>query len=124
VDAQKDENVTWNWGNFLQTVINFFIVSACVFIIVKVYQIGRTKAEVTDKECDYCLKKIPVNAVRCPDCTTWLDWDACAKAANMEKIATAAAMSTMNANLANMATPYVDYSGSDIQQAQASLARF
>ncbi|KAF9537035.1 hypothetical protein BGW38_010097, partial [Lunasporangiospora selenospora] len=36
--AQKDSALTWNWGNFLQTVINFFIVSACIFILVKVYE--------------------------------------------------------------------------------------
>lgn len=27
--------MTWNWGNFVQTVINFFIISGCVFILVK-----------------------------------------------------------------------------------------
>ncbi|KAF9955745.1 hypothetical protein BGZ70_010131 [Mortierella alpina] len=122
--AQKAENITWNWGNFIQTVINFFIVSACVFVIVKVYQIGRQKTEVTEKECDYCLKKIGLNAVRCPECTTWLDWDACAKVANMEKIASAAAMSAMNASAATMGPAYVDFPAPDLQQTQASLARF
>ena len=33
--AQSHGEITWNWGNFLQTVINFFIVSGCVFLIVK-----------------------------------------------------------------------------------------
>ncbi|KAF9576578.1 hypothetical protein EC968_006925 [Mortierella alpina] len=125
LEAQKAENITWNWGNFIQTVINFFIVSACVFVIVKVYQIGRKKIEVTEKECDYCLKKIGLNAVRCPECTTWLDWDACAKVANMEKIASAAGMSAMNASAANMGGPaFVDFPAPDHQQTQASLARF
>ncbi|KAF9311030.1 hypothetical protein BG003_007844 [Podila horticola] len=27
--------LSWNYGNFLQTVINFFIISACVFVVVK-----------------------------------------------------------------------------------------
>ncbi|KAF9179418.1 hypothetical protein BGZ49_005153 [Haplosporangium sp. Z 27] len=86
--AQAEGNITWNWGNFLQTVINFFIVSGCVFLIVKVYQIGRnTKTEVTEKSCDYCGKKVPIKSVRCPMCTTWLDWDVCTKVANMERIA-------------------------------------
>ena len=53
-----------------------------------VYEVSRnSKKEVTEKKCDYCLKSIPLNAVRCPNCTTWLDWDACAKVANMERVA-------------------------------------
>ncbi|KAG0357308.1 hypothetical protein BGX24_006244, partial [Mortierella sp. AD032] len=91
--AQLDHSVTWNWGNFIQTVINFFIVSACVFLIVKLYQMGRnTAVEVSEKNCDYCIKKIPVEAVRCPECTTWLDWDACCKAKSLEAMAANAGM--------------------------------
>ncbi|KAI1315157.1 hypothetical protein EDD11_001214 [Mortierella claussenii] len=101
--AQAAGNITWNWGNFIQTVLNFFIISACVFVIVKVYQMGRnTKTEVTEKQCDYCLKKVPVNAVRCPECTTWLDWDACAKVAQMERVAAGSGMNTV------AGSPYVD----------------
>ncbi|KAG9068138.1 hypothetical protein KI688_011733 [Linnemannia hyalina] len=93
--AQADHSITWNWGNFIQTVINFFIVSACVFIIVKIYQASRnTKTEVTEKACDYCMKKIPVEAVRCPECTTWLDWDACTKVKNMEHLAAGGGLNT------------------------------
>ncbi|KAG0279536.1 hypothetical protein BGZ95_000907 [Linnemannia exigua] len=93
--AQSDHSVTWNWGNFIQTVINFFIVSSCVFLIVKLYQMGRnTAVEVSEKNCDYCIKKIPIEAVRCPECTTWLDWDACSKAKNLERLAANAGMNT------------------------------
>ncbi|KAF9306558.1 hypothetical protein BGZ74_005133 [Mortierella antarctica] len=112
--------VTWNWGNFIQTVINFFIVSACVFMIVKLYQISRnTKTEVTEKKCDYCLKSIPLECVRCPECTTWLDWDACAKVANLERSAAAAVPGVAS-------TPFVDYPApiGEFQNAQASLGRF
>ncbi|KAF9179578.1 hypothetical protein BGZ51_006826 [Haplosporangium sp. Z 767] len=96
--AQAAGNITWNWGNFIQTVINFFIISACVFIIVKVYEKARTNnTEVTEKKCDYCLKSVPLDAVRCPLCTTWLDWEACTKAANLKNasaVAAAAAATT------------------------------
>ncbi|KAK3848125.1 MAG: large-conductance mechanosensitive channel [Linnemannia gamsii] len=89
--AKEHMTVTWNWGNFVQTVINFFIISGCVFLVVKLYEVSRnTKKEVTEKKCDYCLKSIPLNAVRCPNCTTWLDWDACAKVANLERAAAVA----------------------------------
>ncbi|CAO3567146.1 unnamed protein product [Mortierella alpina] len=114
--AQQGGNITWNWGNFVQTVINFFIISACVFLIVKVYQSARnTKTEVTQKQCDYCLKDIPLNSVRCPNCTTWLDWDACAKVKNMERAAQAA--DTV------VSSPFVDNTGGDYQNT-SSLARF
>ncbi|KAF8936758.1 large-conductance mechanosensitive channel [Dissophora ornata] len=116
--AQADGNITWNWGNFIQTVINFFIISGCVFLIIKLYQVGRnTKTEVTEKSCDYCLTKVPLNAVRCPECTTWLDWDACTKAAQMERIAAAGALN----NPATIDSPYVD---GEFEQEQASLGRF
>ncbi|KAG0256652.1 hypothetical protein BG011_004379 [Mortierella polycephala] len=90
--AQEAGNITWNWGNFTQTIINFFIISACVFIIVKVYEKARTNStEVTEKKCDYCLKNVPLDAVRCPLCTTWLDWEACTRAANLKHASAAAA---------------------------------
>ncbi|KAF9942962.1 hypothetical protein BGZ75_005765 [Mortierella antarctica] len=117
LQAQQGGNITWNWGNFVQTVINFFIVSACVFVIVKVYQSARnTKKEVTEKKCDYCLKDIPLNSVRCPNCTTWLDWDACAKVKNMERAAQGADTA--------VSSPFVDHAGGDYQNTQSSLARF
>ncbi|KAG0200074.1 hypothetical protein BGX28_006765 [Mortierella sp. GBA30] len=115
--AQQAGNVTWNWGNFVQTVINFFIVSACVFILVKVYQSARnTKTEVTEKKCDYCLKSIPLDSVRCPNCTTWLDWDACAKVTNMERVALSSTA---------VSSPFADHTATnDYQTTQASLSRF
>ncbi|KAF9391086.1 hypothetical protein CPB97_007558 [Podila verticillata] len=66
--------LSWNYGNFVQTVVNFFIISACVFVIVKLYQMGRnTKTAVTEKKCRYCTASIELDAVRCSHCTSWLD---------------------------------------------------
>ncbi|KAK3833647.1 MAG: large-conductance mechanosensitive channel [Linnemannia gamsii] len=73
--------LSWNYGNFVQTVINFFIISACVFLIVKLYQMGRnTKTAVTEKKCPFCSGSIELNAVRCSKCTSWLDLDEYARA--------------------------------------------
>ncbi|KAG0276335.1 hypothetical protein BGZ95_007682 [Linnemannia exigua] len=73
--------LSWNYGNFVQTVINFFIISACVFIIVKLYQMGRnTKTAVTEKKCPFCSGSIELDAVRCSKCTSWLDLDEYARA--------------------------------------------
>ncbi|KAF9089434.1 hypothetical protein BGX23_006702 [Mortierella sp. AD031] len=111
--AQLDHSITWNWGNFIQTVINFFIISACVFLIVKLYQVGRnTKVEVSEKSCDYCLKKIPIEAVRCPECTTWLDWDACTKVANMERLAAGGGLNTMGLAAGAVSSQYMPPAGS------------
>ncbi|GJJ74715.1 large conductance mechanosensitive channel [Entomortierella parvispora] len=75
--AVKASNaLSWNYGNFIQTVINFFIISACVFVIVKLYQMGRntkTDAAPPEKKCPYCAGSIEATAFRCPKCTSWLD---------------------------------------------------
>ncbi|KAF9922289.1 hypothetical protein FBU30_007619 [Linnemannia zychae] len=80
--AVKQSNaLSWNYGNFIQTVINFFIISSCVFVIVKLYQMGRnTKTAVTEKKCPFCSGSIEIKAVRCPKCTSWLDLDEYARA--------------------------------------------
>ncbi|KAG0338071.1 hypothetical protein BG004_007362 [Podila humilis] len=122
--AQVAGAVTWNWGNFIQTVINFFIVSACVFLIVKVYQMSRnTATEVTEKKCDYCIRSIPLDCVRCPECTTWLDWDACAKVAILENAAANSAIVIPGAPEGEP-EPLVDYPVGEFQSTQTSLGRF
>lgn len=68
---------TWNYGIFINTVINFVIVAFAVFLIVK--QASRlfpkpapVAAAPTTKECPYCASAIPVKARRCPLCTSEL----------------------------------------------------
>jgi large conductance mechanosensitive channel len=67
--------VTINWGIFINTIINFVIVAFAIFLLVKgVNKMRREKeapaAEVTTKECPYCLSAIPLKATRCPHCTS------------------------------------------------------
>ncbi|KAF8960852.1 hypothetical protein BGZ46_001490 [Entomortierella lignicola] len=57
------------------------------FLILRRNETAGYVTEVTEKSCDYCGKKVPIKSVRCPMCTTWLDWDVCTKVANMERIA-------------------------------------
>jgi large conductance mechanosensitive channel len=67
---------TINYGIFLNNVITFLIVAFVVFLIVK--QVNRMRrgeekpAEKTTKECPYCLSAIPIQATRCPHCTSEL----------------------------------------------------
>ena len=35
--ANADGALTWNWGRFLQTVINFFVISLFIYLLVKSY---------------------------------------------------------------------------------------
>lgn len=72
-----------NYGVFLNNVISFIIVAFAVFLLVKsinTLQAKMEKAEAkeaakvapTEKECPYCCSKIPLAAVRCPNCTSEL----------------------------------------------------
>ncbi len=74
--AAKDAGAaTINYGNFLNTIINFIIVAFVMFLLIR--QINRLKkqpapAEPNTKECQYCQSTIPIKATRCPHCTSQL----------------------------------------------------
>jgi large conductance mechanosensitive channel len=73
-DAATAGAITWNYGNFITLLINFFIVAAAVFLVVRVInELRRPAAKVPDmKDCPACAMKIPIKATRCPNCTTEL----------------------------------------------------
>lgn len=60
------------YGVFINALVNFLIVAFAVFLMVK--QVNRLRkpapVAVTEKECAYCGMKIPVKAIRCPECTS------------------------------------------------------
>ena len=63
---------TINVGLFLNTVIDFVIVAVAIFFVVRL--INRLHqappATPTTKACPYCLSVIPLQARRCPQCTS------------------------------------------------------
>ena len=74
-EAKAAGIATINYGVFLNTLIDFTIVAAAVFILVR--QINRLKkaepaAAPATKECPYCLNAVPVKATRCGHCTSEL----------------------------------------------------
>jgi large conductance mechanosensitive channel len=73
-DAAKAGAITWNYGNFITLLINFFIVAAAVFLLVRVInEMRKPAAKVPDmKDCPACAMKIPIKATRCPHCTSEL----------------------------------------------------
>ena len=48
-DAQALGLATLNWGNFVQTIIDFFIIAISIFIFVSLIQKGRDKLEAKKK---------------------------------------------------------------------------
>ncbi|HPD40485.1 MAG TPA: large conductance mechanosensitive channel protein MscL [Anaerolineae bacterium] len=66
---------TLNYGVFLSTVIDFLIVAFVIFLIVrqlnKMKKPEPTPAPAT-KTCPYCATEIPIQAIRCPHCTSQL----------------------------------------------------
>ena len=63
------------WGAFIQAIIDFLIVAAVIFLIIKAA--NRMKkpappAAPTTKECPHCFSTINIKATRCPNCTAQL----------------------------------------------------
>lgn len=68
------------YGQFINVMLDFLIVAFCIFLLVKVINVLRRNekketapVEVTEKDCPYCLSKIPVKATRCKHCTSQLE---------------------------------------------------
>jgi large conductance mechanosensitive channel len=73
--AQEAGAVTINYGVFLNTVIEFLIVAFALFLLIK--QVNRLQHPAPEaapavKQCPYCFTEIPVEATRCPHCTSQL----------------------------------------------------
>jgi len=69
--------VTLNLGVFINTIISFIIIAFAVFLVIKgINRMKREKeappAEPTTKECPFCFTGIPIQASRCPNCTSQL----------------------------------------------------
>jgi len=73
--AQEAGAPTINYGVFINTVINFLIIAFAIFLIVRLasrMQKEEAPGEPTTKECPHCISTIPINATRCPNCTSQL----------------------------------------------------
>ncbi len=65
---------TINYGVFINTIVDFVIVSAAIFFVVlqvaNLRQRHEAPAAPSTKECPYCLSAIAIKATRCPHCTS------------------------------------------------------
>ena len=59
------------YGQLINDVINFLIVAAAVFMVVRVTNRFKQVAPAPDtKDCGFCAMSIPKKATRCPHCTS------------------------------------------------------
>jgi large conductance mechanosensitive channel len=75
-EARKAGAATINYGAFVNTILDFVIVSFVLFLLIR--QVNRlvakpaAPAEPTTKDCPFCCSTIPLSACRCPYCTSML----------------------------------------------------
>ena len=62
------------YGSFVNTIIDFVIVAFAMFLLVRQMNrlVSPAPAAPTDKDCPYCLSKIPLAATKCAHCTSEL----------------------------------------------------
>ncbi|MBN1265860.1 MAG: large-conductance mechanosensitive channel protein MscL [Anaerolineales bacterium] len=77
-DAQAAGAPTLNYGMFINTIINFLIITFSVFLLVRgINRLQKEEkpapAEPTTKTCQYCQSEIAIKATRCPYCTSELE---------------------------------------------------
>lgn len=75
--AQEAGAVTLNYGLFINAVISFLIIAFAIFLLIRsINRLQRQEealpAEPTTKNCAYCFSEIPIQATRCPNCTSGL----------------------------------------------------
>ncbi|NLJ41130.1 MAG: large conductance mechanosensitive channel protein MscL [Clostridiales bacterium] len=75
-EAAENGAATLNYGMFISTVIDFFLIALSIFLVIR--QINKLKTEPpkkepTTKKCDFCITEIPIKATRCPNCTSVLE---------------------------------------------------
>jgi large conductance mechanosensitive channel len=65
------------YGQCINTIIDFLIVAACIFMLVKAINTLKTPppqtAEAPTRPCPHCLQSIPAKATRCAFCTSNLE---------------------------------------------------
>ncbi len=72
-DAQAAGAPTINYGLFLNNVIDFLIIAFVIFLVIsainRMHKPAPAAAPIT-KTCPQCATEIPIQAKRCPNCTS------------------------------------------------------
>ena len=79
-DAQTAGAVTVNYGLFISAIISFLIVALAMFLLIRALnRLQKSNKDdqngeaPTSKDCSYCFTSIPIQATRCPHCTSKLE---------------------------------------------------
>lgn len=76
-EAKAAGSLILSYGELLNAILYFFIVSFTLFIVVKFMKKGKKKdeekKEQITKDCPFCYSKIPIKATRCAHCTSILE---------------------------------------------------
>jgi large conductance mechanosensitive channel len=74
-DAKAAGAVTFRYGLFINTIINFVIIAFVIFMMVKAMAMMKKEKpkDPTQKACPECDSQIPIKAKRCPNCTSQLE---------------------------------------------------
>lgn len=72
--AQEAGAAVFAYGNFINAIIQFVIIALVIFLLVRSLNRMRKEKveEVTTKTCNFCCSEIPLEATRCPHCTSQL----------------------------------------------------
>ncbi len=78
ITAAADAGVaTFNYGMFIQNIIDFVLIALCVFLFVKAINSLKKKAPEAPAEparlCPFCKSEVAKDATRCPHCTSQLE---------------------------------------------------
>jgi len=71
--AKEDGAVTVNIGVFLNTVLNFVVVSLIIFVFVRTLDKLKRKKSPTMKKCKYCYSKVDHRASKCAFCCSEIE---------------------------------------------------
>ncbi len=74
--AKQAGAVTINYGIFANTVLNFLVIAFAVFVMVRwLNRLRRDQVaeEENTRACPFCLSSIPLEATRCPQCTSQIE---------------------------------------------------
>jgi large conductance mechanosensitive channel len=74
IGGPESEPVYLKYGMFIQAAIDFIIIAAVIFIMVKLISKLHKPVvkQATTKTCNYCQSEVSLKATRCPQCTSEL----------------------------------------------------
>lgn len=77
IEAAKEAGIaTFNYGNFIQTVIDFVLIALCIFVCIRMISKMHKKEEPAPapapRLCPFCCQPVDDKATRCHHCTSEL----------------------------------------------------